>query len=98
MWPRYKLGVALLPIARQRVARVVLAAQDLSEQKHAKHATTGPSQGEYASPTMLQQSATEEQAQKLLMQLQACLPEKQVRTCIVTIAFVIPLLKLRGDT
>lgn len=86
---RYKLGVGLLTVARQRLARVLLAAQDRVEEQAAEErqrAEHGRKDGGKSRPPIV--SKIEKQENELLHLMQSKLAQKQVRAgsslrCIV---------------
>lgn len=86
---RYKLGVGLLTVARQRLARVLLAAQDRMEEQAAAErlrAETGRQDSGRSRPAML--SKTEKQENELLRLMQSKLAQKQVRACILCLPLI----------
>jgi hypothetical protein len=77
---RYKLGVGLLTVARQRLARVLLAAQDRVEERAAEErlrAEHGRKDGGKSWPPIV--TKIEKQENELLRLMQSKLAQKQVR-------------------
>ena len=75
---RYKLGVGLLTVARQRLARVLLAAQDRVDEQAAEERLRVET-GHDSRPAIL--SKTEKQENELLRLMQSKLAQKQVTWC-----------------